>query len=346
VQTLELEVAKGPTISGMGYKDMPEYKALQNWVCHGDGMPREEVKLLLPAEDNLELKTLRTDILTGAGYLTFPEFDTEIIKKTVEISPMRSLAQVKSIGRKTLTGPTRTSIPEAFYEGEAEEGQEGQAVYGNETLTAHRLTFTTPFTRDQLSDSRFDLMTEIQGDALESFAQKEGNRFVLGTGAKQPEGFVINAVVAAAKITSTVTGSLAALDLITMSGQLKVGYNPVYTMNRQALATIRSLKDGSGAFIFQSGQGRNDGQMGSIPATIAGFPYVIMQDMAVFANASISVAFGDFRRGYRIIDFIGMEMIRDEFTNKKKAIIEVTFHRWNTGQVILPEAIVLLLTKS
>ena len=347
IEALELEVAKGPSVPGVSYKQMPEYKALQSWFCFGDsGVGIEEMKLLLPADQNQELKTLRTDVLTGAGYLTFPEFDTEIIKGIEEISPMRSVARVKSIGAKTLTGPTRTSIPEAFYEGEAEEGQEGQSVYGNETLTAHRLTVTTPFTRDQLGDSRFDLMSEINNDASISFAQKEGNKFVLGTGAKQPEGFVVNAAVVAAATTSTVTGSLSAIDLITLSGTLKIGYNPIYTMNRQSLAKIRSLQDGSGAFIFQSGQGRNDGQAGSIPATIAGFPYVIMQDMAVFANGSLSVAFGDFLRGYRIIDFIGMEIIRDEFTQMKKAIIEVTFHRYNTGQVVLAEAIKLLLTKS
>ncbi len=346
VKDLELTVAKGPSAPGVSYKEMGEYKALNNWFRFGDNISADDMKLLLPAENNPELKTLRTDILTGAGYLTFPEFDTEIIKQIIEISPMRSLAQVKSIGRKTLTGPTRTAIPEAFFEGETEEGQDGQSIYGNETLTAHRITFTTPFTRDQLADSRFDLMSEINSDALEAFAQKEGNRHVLGTGAKQPEGFIINAGVAANTTTSTVTGSLAAIDLITMSGELKVGYNPVYTMNRQALAKIRGLQDGSGAFIFQAGAGRNDGQPGSFPATVAGTPFVIMQDMAPFANGSLSVAYGDFRRAYRIIDFIGMEMIRDEFTNKKKAIIEVTFHRWTDGQVILSEAIRLLLTKS
>lgn len=349
VKDLELSVAKGPSVPGMSYKEMPEYKALQNWFCFGSGMPAEEIKLLIPAKGNIpnpEKKTLRTDILTGAGYLTHPEFDTELIKEIEEISPMRSLARIKSIGSKTIMSAARTGIPTAAYEGEAETGTKSQSTYRGETLTAHRLTFTTGFTIDQLEDSRFDLMSEINGDAMEAFAQREGNRFVLGTGAKQPEGFIINAEVAANTTTSTVTGSLAAVDLIVMSGELKIGYNPVYTMNRQALAKIRSLQDGSGAFVFQKGEGRNDGQAGSIPATIAGFPYVIMQDMASFANGSLSVAFGDFRRAYKIVDFIGMQIIRDEFTNKAEAIVEVTFHRWNTGQVVLSEAIRLLLTKS
>lgn len=347
VEALELEVAKGPTVPGMDYKDMPEYKALSKWVQWGDsGITAEEAKLLVRADQNPELKTLRTDILTGAGYITHPKFDPELIKEIEEVSPMRSISRVKSIGSKTIQIAARSGIPTAAYEGEAELGTDSQSTYRGETLTAHRLTFTTGYTRDQLADSEFDLVSLLQTDALEAFAQREGNRFVLGTGAKQPEGFIINAEVAANTTESTVTGSLAAIDLITVSGELKIGYNPVYTMNRQSLAKIRSLQDGSGAFVFQSGRGRNDGQAGSIPATIAGFPYVILQDMAVFANGSLSVAYGDFLRGYRINDFIGMEIIRDEFTNKKNAIIEMTFHRWNTGQVVLSEAIRLLLTKS
>lgn len=348
IKDLEITVAKGSSVPGMNYKEMPEYKAMSEWFRFGDsGITEDQQKVLSDFLVKPEgQKVLRTDIATGAGYLTFPEFDTEIIKGIIEVSPMRSVSRVKSIGSKTITGPTRTAIMEAFFEGEAEEGQEGQSVYGNETLTTHRLTVTVPFTRDQLADSRFDLMSEINSDVSESFAQKEGNRHVLGTGSKQPEGFTINAGVAANTTTSTVTGSLAAIDLITMSGELKRGYNPIYTMNRQSLAKIRSLQDGSGAFIFQEGKGRNDGQPGSFPSTVAGEPFVIMQDMASFANGSLSVAYGDFRRGYRIVDFIGMEMIRDDFTNKKKAIIEVTFHRWTTGQVVLSEAIRLLLTKS
>jgi hypothetical protein len=41
-----------------------------------------------------------------------------------------------------------------------------------------------------------------------------------------------------------------------------------------------------------------------------------------------------------------MSVVRDEFTQKKKAIVEFTMNRWNYGQVTLPEAIKLLEIKS
>lgn len=57
------------------------------------------------------------------------------------------------------------------------------------------------------------------------------------------------------------------------------------------------------------------------------------------------IIFGDLMRGYEIFDLAGMVVIRDDYTQKKKAIVEWTFHRYLTGQVILPEAIKILKIK-
>ena len=51
-----------------------------------------------------------------------------------------------------------------------------------------------------------------------------------------------------------------------------------------------------------------------------------------------SVAFGDFRRGYTIVDRTGMSVVRDDVTAKRRAVVEFTMNRWNTGQVTLDPA--------
>jgi len=71
----------------------------------------------------------------------------------------------------------------------------------------------------------------------------------------------------------------------------------------------------------------------------------VMNDMPDIAANSLSVALADFMRGYTIIDRTGLLVIRDELTRKKNNIIEMTFHRYNHGQVVLPEAFKLLKTK-
>ena len=336
IKDLEKEVAKGPvTVTGKNYKESAEYKSLQKFVVGGFNP--------LSAD---EVKTLRSDIDTAGGYLSTPEMDIEIVKTIEEKSPIRSIARVKTIGAKQLNIPKRTAIPTATYEGEAEQNQTGESTYGSETLTAHRLTVTIPYTNDMLIDTNFDLINEINGDVGEAYAVREGNRTVLGSGVKQPEGYTINAAVVAAVFTTSTSGAIVADDMINLTGRLKIGYNPIFVFNRQTLAILRTLKESGGAYIWHGGVSQLTGQAGSIPNTIAGERYVIMQDMAVVAANSLSVAYGDFNQGYRIVDRSGMTIIRDDVTQARNAIINLTFHRYTTGQVILSEAIQLMKTKA
>lgn len=330
VKTMELEVAK----SGSGevhYKEKPAYKALNNYVKHGEkGVSPEE------------FKTMRMDDNTTGGYLSTVELDNVIIKKITEISAIRSVAKVRTVSKKTLEMPTRTGIPVATYEGEAASSSESQSGYGSEQETASRLTVTVPFTLDLLNDSSFDLESEINSDVGESFAFKEGNKFVLGNGVKQPEGFLVNAaVVAGAKETA---GSLVIVadDLTLLTGDLKVGYNPMYGFTRQSLAIFRTFATTTGQYVWQAGLAADK------PNTINGENYIILPDMPeISAGAgALPVIYGDFARGYQIIDRTGMSIIRDEITGKKQAIIEITFHRYNTGKVILAECFKALKIKA
>jgi HK97 family phage major capsid protein len=331
VKELEAAVADATTRgSEKNYKDTAEYKALQSFVQKGAAGVDTELKA-----------SLRMDDSTQGGYLTSHELDTAIIKKITEISPVRSVARVRTVSKKTLELPSRQSIPTAQYEGELEQNTESTSTYGNETITAFRLSVTVPYSIDLLMDSNFDLESEIRSDVGEAFAKTEGNKFILGTGVKQPEGFLVNtAVVANTATTAGASGVLAADDLISLTGDLKTGYNPMYAFNRRTLAEIRQFKGTNGQYLWQSGLA------GGAPNTIAGDPYVIMEDMPDVAAGAKAVMYADFMRGYRIIDRTGMAIVRDEYTQARNAQILLTFHRWNSGQVVLPEAFKLLTIKA
>ncbi len=330
MNVLEIELARGGGQGeGKNYKDSDEYKALDIYVKKGSYDLDQEQKAIL-----------RTDNDVQGGFLVPTEMDNAITKKIIEVSAIRSIARVRTIGSKSLEVPVRNTIPQASYEGEAEEGGEDTSTYENETLTAFRLTTTIPITMDMLMDSAFDMESEIMQDGAESFAQKEGNKFVVGTGHKQPSGFTVDARVVANARTSATSATIGFDDMMNLTGDLKTGYNPVYVFNRRTLAFLRTLKGGDGHPLWQPGMN------GIVVNTINGFPYLIAEDMADIAANSISVAFGDFARGYTIVDRTGMAIIRDELTQKKKAIVEFTLQRWNTGKVTLPEAIKLLKTKA
>ncbi len=335
IKDLELEIVKGANTANVNYKELPEYIALQSWAKGGEkALELEQIKLLT------EQKTMRMDDATAGGYLSTTELDTTIIKKITEISPVRQVARVKTVSKKTLEIVVRNSIPVATYEGEAVGGSQSQSAYGNEQLTTNRLTTIVPFTMDLLMDSNWDLETEINADVVEAFAFKEGNKFVLGDGVKKPEGFLINVTVVADARESASSGTIDGDDLILLTGDLKVGYNPMYGFNRQTLAFLRTLKGSDGHYIWQAGLAPN------VPNTLNGEPYSVFQDMPNIAANALSVVYADFLRGYTITDRTGMLMIRDEITLAAQAIVKITFHRWNTGQVTLSEAFKLLKVKA
>lgn len=319
------------------FREGDHYKVLNFFMRHGEKALSVEQGQLLDAN----AKTMRMDSDVAGGYLTDTEMDTAIIKKITEISPVRQLARVRTVSKKTLEMPVRNTIPTAAYEGEAEENSEGAATYQNEQLTTYRLSTTVPFTLDLLGDSNFDLMSEINADVAEAFAYTEGNKFVVGTGSKQPEGFLANASVVAGASETAGSGVLAGDDLLTLTGELKTGYNPMFGFNRKTLASIRVLKGtANDHYIFQVGLAPG------VPNTIGGDPYAIIPDMPDIAAGALSVVYADFMRGYTITDRTGMLMIRDEVTEARKAIVKATFHRWNTGQVTLPEAFKALKIKA
>lgn len=334
---LEKELARaGGQGDSKDYHDSPEYKALEAAIRGGEVKDREIIAGL-----NEEQKALlRTDSDTAGGYLATSEMDNMITKKITEVSAIRTIARVRTVAAKTLNMPIRNGILVATYEGEAELGTDDTSDYTNEQLNTFRQTVTVPITMDMLMDSAFNMEAEIFGDASEAFAQGEGANFVNGDGFKKPAGFVANAGLQAGARETAASGVIDADAVILLTGDLKVGYNPSYVMNRGTLADLRTKKSTTGSFLWQPGLN------GPVANTLNGFPYLIAQDMPAIAGSSFSIAFGDFLRGYTIVDRTGLSIIRDDLTMKKQGIVEFTLNRWNYGQVTLPEAIKLLKTKA
>jgi HK97 family phage major capsid protein len=310
-------------------KSTAEYKALNGFLVNG----KKE------ALDNLESKTNRTDIITEGGALVPIMMFDEIIKNVTEISPMRQLARISQIDGKAIELPVRTSLLSATYEGETEESDESNSQYGVETFTPYAQTVTVPVTQEMLMNSAFDFENEIMMDVVESFADGEGNAFINGNGVKKPEGILQNTGVLAGARTSAGSGVISLDDTINLAGDLKAGYNGMYTFNRATNAVLRTLKGSDGHYLWQL-------QGGGTFNTLNGFSYMIDQELPDIAVGAIPVLFGDFARGYRIVDRTAMTVIRDDFSQKKKRIVELQFTRWNTGKVQQAEAIRALKVKA
>jgi HK97 family phage major capsid protein len=331
VENVELQLSKmGTTKTAENLKDSAEYKAF-NELCRVDS---DDIKA-----ETMEIykKTMRTDVNEFGGFLVPGMISSDLLKQIEQISPVRAFARVRTTPVKTLNIPVRKTLPTALYEGEAESADDSQSTYGSETMTAHRQHTIVPVTRDQLSFTGFDMSSEIQDDAMTAFAQREGNRFILGTGVKQPQGIITRSTFTGGDIETTTVETAVTFDsVIQLLGSLKVGYDPSYFFNRQTLVDLRVEKDSNGNYLWRQG-----GE--TLPTEINGFRYLIMQDMPDNNVAdNIPVGIGDFFRGYNILDALQMELVRDQFTRKSEAIVEFSWNRYNDGRVVLGEAFKLL----
>ena len=105
--------------------------------------------------------------------------------------------------------------------------------------------------------------------------------------------------------------------------------------NRSTLAAIRKLKDTAGQYVFQAGMMLTAG----VPNTILGYAYVEAPDMPNVGADTKPIVFGDFARGYVIVDRVNLSVLRDPFTQAASGNVRYVARRRVGGQVVLAEAI-------
>jgi HK97 family phage major capsid protein len=312
--------------SGFDTKQVDEYMNAFDTYCRKgiEGLAPDERKALTVSNDS-----------TG-GYLAPPEYVRELIKDVTEISPIRSIARIRSTGARSIQVPKRTGTFAAQWV--AESGTRSETTgynVGLEELPAHEQYALVDISEQDLEDSVFDLEAEMQSEFAEQFAKAEGAAFVSGNAVGKPEGFMTNSSVAS--IDSGSNTAITADNLITLVHNIKSDYgrNGTFVFNRSTLSAIRKLKDTAGQYVFQAGMTLQGGMVN----TILGQPYVEATDMASIAQNAFPVAYGDFRRAYMIVDRVSLAVLRDPFTQATTGNVRYIARRRVGGQVVLPEAI-------
>jgi len=312
--------------SGFESKQVDEYMGAFDSYCRKgiEGLDVAEKKALTVSNDS-----------TG-GYLAPPEYVKELIKDITEISPIRSIARIRSTGSRSIQIPKRTGTFAAQWV--AESGTRSETTgyqVGLEELPAHEQYALVDISEQDLEDSVFNLEAEMQSEFSEQFAKAEGAAFVSGNAVGKPEGFMTNSDVAS--IDSGSNTAITGDNLISLVHNIKSDYgrNGSFVFNRSTLAAIRKLKDTAGQYVFQAGMSLQ----GGVTNTILGQPYVEATDMPSIAQNAFPVAFGDFKRAYMIVDRVSLAVLRDPFTQATTGNVRYIARRRVGGQVILPEAI-------
>jgi HK97 family phage major capsid protein len=281
----------------------------------------------------IETKAMSIGSNTDGGYLVPVELEHAIGERLAAISPIRSIAAVREISGSVYKKPFMIAGPAAGWVGETDaRTQTASPTLDALSFPAMELYAMPAATATLLDDSAVNLDEWIASEVELTFAMQEGTAFVTGDGTNKPKGFLNYTTVANASwswgnlgyIASGAAGAFAASNpsdvLVDLIYALKAGYrqNGNFVMNRRTQATIRKFKDSTGAYLWQP-----PAQAGG-KASLMTFPLVEAEDMPDVAANSLSVAFGDFQRGYLIVDRLGVRVLRDPYSAKPYVLFYTT----------------------
>lgn len=292
-----------------------------------------------------EYKTLTEGTDTAGGLFVDPEIEAEILKNIVDIDPVRGIARVRTLSSSnSVKGYRRIETPTAYWETELGTSTASESQWAGYEVVAFPLTGKTPVSGDLLDDVRY-VEAEVTADISEQFAYTEGLAFISGNGVDRPMGIVTNAgtddAIYPAVVTSAGaagTDAVQADDFAKMFTTLKAPYrgNSTWMLNSNTFRSVLILKDANNQYLW------NPGLQSGPPTQLYGRPYVIAESIADEGSDTYPLYFGDFRRGYMVVDRSGMVIQRDPYTTWPAVYFK--FRKRVGGQVVKAEAIKILKT--
>ncbi len=266
---------------------------------------------------------LNKGVATEGGYLAPVEWDRTITDRLVLVSPMRQIATVQKISTAGFSKLFNNRGTTSGWVGETDaRPQTNTPTFSPLNFVPGEIYANPAATQQMLDDAEVDLEAWLAGEVETEFAYQEGVAFLTGNGTNKPRGiltYVTGGAAAAVHpwgaIQVTNTGQAAAVtsdSIIDLTTALPSEYTGAarFIMNRNAQGVVRKLKDGQGNYLWQP-----SAQAGQ-PATLMGYGITEMPGMPDVAANSVPVLFGDFKRGYLIVDRTGVRVLRDPYTNK------------------------------
>ncbi|AOF89465.1 phage major capsid protein [Sinorhizobium sp. RAC02] len=310
--------------SGEGNLEVAEHKAaFSAYMRRGDDA----------ALRALESKAMSVGSAADGGYLVPPETDSDIGRRLSAASPIRALATVRQVSGTVLKKPFATTGMAAGWVAEtAARPQTGNAQLAELSFPTMELYAMPAATPALLDDAAVDVESWIASEIDIVFGEQEGTAFVSGDGTNKPKGFLSYTNVAEASwswgnIGYIATGAAGAFKASNPSDTLfdtiyalKAGHrqNGTFVMNRKTQGAIRKFKDADGNYLW-----RPPASVGQ-SASLLGFAIAEAEDMPDVAADSFSIAFGDFRSGYLVVDRTGVRVLRDPYSAKPYVLFYTT----------------------
>ncbi|MBU6956018.1 phage major capsid protein, partial [Hahella sp. HN01] len=168
----------------------------------------------------------------------------------------------------------------------------------------------------------FNVEQWIADEVAQEFVDREADAFLNGDGVGKPKGILSYAMDAAPdasrefgklqRVISGKAGDFTADNLLSVIYRLKKTFrrNACWMMTGTTVEKVRKFKDADGNYMWRPGI--EAGQ----PSLLLGYGIEENEDMPEVAADANAILFGDFMRGYSIVDRIGARMLRDPYTHK------------------------------
>jgi HK97 family phage major capsid protein len=251
------------------------------------------------------------------GFQVTADVAESITQTLVQASVMRKVANVMTVSRDIMDLAGYSS-PVVTSWGDGRVAAAESEPFARKTVRLFDLTAQPKVMQRMLDDAELGIENWIGGILSDIFTVEEDKAFFSGDGVNQPKGFLsypdgknANAIERivngdAAKI--TVDGLLKLQN--SLSGVYEKGGNQAFIVSKSAMAQIRLLKDSNGQYLW------NFGMMTSSNNSMFGVPVHTTTEMpSVAANADV-VAYGNFKRGYQILNNAKIQLHRDPFSSK------------------------------
>lgn len=269
------------------------------------------------ALDNFIRKGIESDFITksfsgGAeegGVFITPILSQKIISGINAKSPMRQVASIETISTRALDIIIEDGAFASGWIGEDKARPDtATPKLKKKTIQAHEIYAQPKATQSIIDDSEINIEGWLAERLIDSFVKLENEAFITGDGANKPNGLLKDAKVEAIAAGTEVTPEM----LLKLINSLDEGHlaNSSFLMNRGTLSAVQSLKDTAGRFIWQ--QSLTD----PLQQSIFGIPIVISSHMPEIGADSLSIAIGDFKSAYKIVDRSGINLLRDPYTDK------------------------------
>ena len=327
------------------------YKMLRSGGRHGDTEKLHQVQERVVASFP---EQKRVDLSAGAsGEFLLPE----VIRAEIEtmeqlMSPVRQLIDVVNI-----TTNDFKQIVDILGTGSGWVGEtDSRPVTGTPSVRQRAPTMGELYARPEATQwAAMDLASVdswLSRSVAQEFAKEEGEAVIDGDGTNKPTGFLNTAPVSTADDASPLRSAevlqfVAAPSpdditehVISLIYTLNSAYRQgaAFALNSTILSQIRRAKDSNGAYLWQPSL------IAGEPSTIVGFTFVVWEGMPTGPDSPLTttpIAFGNWNRGYLLVQRTDVRVIRDEITNP--GFIRWYFFRREGGIILNNNAIKVAL---